>query len=166
MPMQTKHDFHKTIIGRSELLSFVDYGLTEVPAKTDTGAYRSAVHAVNISEHEGKLSFDLLGGHPAVDGPATRIETEEFNVVTIANSFGHKEERYEVKLRVKLSSKIFTTTFSLADRSKKVYPILLGRILLNHRFLVDPAESSIDRAELKRRFGIVEFLEEDSENKV
>lgn len=149
-------DFHKVIVGRSESLHFMDYNMADIPAKVDTGAYRSAVHADNIhlSEDGKTLSFRLLGGHPVCGALATDMSANSFKVVQISNSFGHTEERYEVKLRVKLGPKIFTATFSLADRSKKIYPILLGRKMLNNRFLVDTAHAQINRVELKKQYGI------------
>lgn len=153
--MASKHDFHKVIIGRSELLTFVGSEAINVPAKTDSGAYRSAVHASNITANEdGTLSFDLLGGHPVCGAMAHRVSAEEYKTVWIANSFGEREQRYEVKLKVKLGPKIFHANFTLADRSKKIYPVLLGRKLLNHRFLVDSAESSVNRVQLKKEYGI------------
>jgi len=156
-------DFHKVVVGRAEALHFMDYAIADVPAKVDTGAYRSAVHADNITlSADGKtLSFRLLGGHPVCGALATTIQTEQFTKVWIANSFGHREERFEVKLRVKLGSRIFTAAFSLADRSKKVYPILLGRKLLNNRFLVDTAYSQLNRVELKQQYNIEFPLDEE-----
>lgn len=160
-------DYHKVVIGRSESMTFVDFeGLEDVPAKTDTGAYRSAVHASNIhlDEKTGILSFDLLGGHPVCGAMRYRVETKEFSKVWVENSFGHREDRYEVKMRVKLGPKVFTARFSLADRSKKIYPILLGRKLLNNRFLIDPAASSLNRVELKQKYGI-DFPKDEEEGR-
>jgi hypothetical protein len=163
--MASKHDFHKVIIGRSEVLSFVGTDAINVPAKTDTGAYRSAVHASNISvDNNGVLSFDLLGGHPVCGAMERRITAESFTQVWVANSSGHREERYEVKLKVKLGPKVFHARFTLADRSKKIYPILLGRKLLNHRFLVDSSETSLDRVTLKQRYGI-DFPNDEEEGR-
>ncbi len=163
--MASKHDFHKVIIGRSEVLTFVGTDAISVPAKTDTGAYRSAVHASNITVDENNvLSFDLLGGHPVCGAMAHRVEAEDYKKVWIANSFGEREERFEVKLKVKLGPKIFHARFTLADRSKKIYPILLGRKLLNHRFLVDSSETSLDRVTLKRQYGI-EFPNDEEEGR-
>lgn len=163
--MASKHDFHKVIIGRSEVLTFVGSGAINVPAKTDTGAFRSAVHANNISVDENDvLSFDLLGGHPVCGAMAHRVEAEEYKKVWVANSFGEREERYEVKLKVKLGPKVFHARFTLADRSKKIYPILLGRKLLNHRFLVDSSETSLDRVTLKQQYGI-EFPNDEEEGR-
>lgn len=152
--MASKHDFHKVIIGRSELLDFVDIDAHKVPAKTDTGAYRSAVHAVNIKESDGVLSFKLLGNHPVCGAMAQKIETKDYSQVWVANSFGHRQQRYEVRLKVKLGPKVFMARFTLADRSKKIYPILLGRKLLNDRFLIDSSKTSLDRISLKKQYGI------------
>lgn len=163
--MASKHDFHKVIIGRSEVLSFIGTPAEKVPAKTDTGAYRSAVHATNISLNpDGTLSFDLLGGHAVCGAMAVRMTAEEFTSVWVANSFGHREERYEVKLKVKLGPKVFHARFTLADRSKKIYPILIGRKLLNHRFLVDSSETSLDRVTLKQRYNI-DFPNDEEEGR-
>jgi hypothetical protein len=155
-------DFHKVVIGRSELLHFMEYAIADIPAKTDTGAYRSAVHAdqISLSDDGLTLSFRLLGGHPVCGDLAQTMTTTSFTMVQIENSFGHREERYEVRLRVKLGPKVFTTAFSLADRSKKTYPILLGRKLLNNRFVVDTAFSQVDRVALKQQYGI-EFPEDE-----
>ena len=165
--MSSKHDFHKIIIGRSELLTFVGSEAINVPAKADTGAYRSATHAINIVVDENNvLSFDLLGGHPVCGAMSHRVVAESYTKVWIANSFGEREERYEVKLKVKLGPKVFHAQFTLADRSKKIYPILIGRKLLSHRFLVDSAESSVNRVELKKKYGIDFPLDEEVRNEV
>jgi len=158
-------DFHKVVIGRSESLHFMNYAMSDIPAKVDTGAYRSAVHAdkIRLSEDGKTLHFRLLGGHPVCGALATEMSTDDFKIVSISNSFGQTEERYEVKLKVKLGPKVFQTTFSLADRSKKIYPILLGRKMLNNRFLVDTSASQINRVELKKQYGISFPSDEEGE---
>lgn len=161
----SRKDFHKVVIGRAELLHFMDFDIADVPAKADTGAYRSAVHASNISvDEKGMLSFEILGGHPVCGSLSSVYKTKDFSTVTIANSFGHEERRYEVKLRVKLGPKIFKATFTLADRSKKIYPILIGRKLLNNRFIIDTSESSVNRVELKKQYGI-DFPKDEEEGR-
>lgn len=162
--MPNRRDFHKLVIGRSERLFFVDTGIHGVPAKVDTGAYRSAIHATGIKEKDGKLSFTLLGDHPVCGNMAETFETDVFKKVTISNSFGQEEDRYEVKLKVKLGPKVFNAKFTLADRSKKIYPILLGRTMLNGRFLIDTDESAIDRIQLKQEYGI-EFPNDEEEGR-
>ncbi len=145
---------YKAIIGRGELIELPDSGLVKVPAKTDTGAYSSSIHATNIRivTKRGKkyLQFDLLNGHPAYD-QSKRVETLRYEVVKVSNSFGEVQERYAVKLKVKLAGKKFMTEFTLADRSVKTFPVLLGRQLLNKRFLVDSNVTNIDRKTLKNK---------------
>lgn len=158
-------DFHKTVIGRAEPVHFMDFDIADIPAKVDSGAYRSAVHVSNvkISKDGKELTFTLLGGHPVFGKLAQVVTVRDFDKVRISNSFGHREERYEVKLRVKIGHKTFKTTFTLANRDSMVYPILLGRKLLNRRFLVDTANTGIDRLALKRLYNII--IPEEEEQK-
>ena len=159
--MVAKHNFHKVVIGRSELLTFVGSEAINIPAKVDTGAFSSSVHARDITVNDkGILSFELLGGHSLFGAMAHRVEAEEYTTVDIINSFGHRETRYKVKLKVKLGPKVFHAYFTLSDRSKMTYPILIGRSLLNHRFIVDSAETGINREALKTQYGI-EFREDE-----
>ncbi len=152
--MATKHDFHKVIIGRSEALHFVGFDLPNIPARVDTGAYSSSVHASNVilDEKTGVLSFDLLAGHPVCKGIGYHLEATHFKEVAVRSSFGHTEKRFEVPLRVKLGPKVFTARFTLANRSNNLYPILLGRKLLNHRFMVDSSKAGVSQVILKREF--------------
>lgn len=143
---------YKTIIGRAESVDFPIQLLVEVPSKIDTGAYLSAIHATDIREvtRKGKkvLKFTLLGNHASY--PYSReLEVSNYQLKTVENSFGVKQERYTVKFKVKLAGKIFVSEFSLADRSKKIFPILLGRTFLNKRFMVDTDIAHIDRKILK-----------------
>lgn len=152
------------VIGRSEPITFVGYtSLVDIPAKVDTGAYRSAIHADNIHiDDSGHLHFVLFGNHPICPNYATEISTDKYTTASISNSFGDTEQRYEVVLKVKIGPKVFKESFSLADRSKKIFPILLGRKLLNNRFLVDPAFTGISRRKLKTQFGV--YLPDDEED--
>ncbi len=162
--MKSRSKLHAMIIGRSEIISFVDYQqLVSIPAKVDTGAYRSAVHADNIYvDDAGHLHFTLFAGHPTCDNYATEIVSDKFTTVSVSNSFGDTDERYEVVLKVKIGPKIFRESFTLANRAKKIYPILLGRKLLNGRFLVDTSSCGISRKQLKTKYNI--SLPDDEED--
>ncbi len=141
------------IIGRTEKMAIADLVLG-VPAKIDTGAYRSAIHANSIRKmkRNGKtiLKVQLLG-HPC-SPDIYKLEFNEFEKVKVTNSFGHEEERYEVKLRIKLGPKVLDTSFTLADRSKNLFPILIGRKTLKGRYFIDVASAGIDRLALKKEF--------------
>lgn len=162
--MARRQDARLIIIGRSEPMDFIGYEkLASIPAKVDTGAYRSAIHADNIYvDDAGRLHFTLFAGHPTCANCATEIISDEFTTASVSNSFGDTEERYEVKMKVKIGPKVFKDSFTLANRAKKIYPVLIGRKLLNRRFLVDSAFSGISRKELKEKYHI--SLPDDEED--
>ena len=153
--MDEKND-SRSIIGRSAEIIFVDHNSIPIPAKIDTGAYRSAIHASNIRLDENNvLHFRVCGDHPAcADESAFDISTSEYEIINIENSFGDSEDRYEVKLRIKIADEEFKTSFTLANRQKKIYPILLGRLALKNRYIVDVDKSGVDRIALKEKYHI------------
>lgn len=111
----------REIIGRSAELFFADLSDVPFPAKIDTGAYRSTVHASDIYLDENNvLHFRLFGNHPVCQEASSEASATEFNSVVVANSFGDKEARYEVKLRIRIGDQEFVTPFTLADRQKNL----------------------------------------------
>jgi len=146
---------YQIVISRNETIDFVGVALG-IPAKVDTGAFRSAIHTtdIQITHKKGQdtLSCNLLGHKASPDGYP--FETTTFGKAVVINSFGRKEQRYEVTLRVKLGPKVFNTSFTLADRSNNLFPVLIGRKLLKRRFLVDVNTSNLNRKQLKKEFGI------------
>lgn len=154
---------YKTVIGRAETIDILQYFKTSVPAKIDTGAYASSIHVENIKEETRKggkkvLSFNLLSNHP-VYADSREIEIENYKKITVENSFGVSEERYKIELKVKIAGKTFSTPFTLANRSKKAFPILLGRTLLNNRFIVDTSVVHVSGTELKKK--LKDWLKKD-----
>lgn len=149
---------YRLVLTRNESVILSDHDKnTQFPGKIDTGAYRSAIHCTDgrIIKKDGKmfLSGNLLKDHPCAFGRSFYFETDEYEEVLVASSFGEQEKRYEVKLRCKIGPLVFNTTFTLADRSNKLFPLLIGRRALKGRFLVDVSTSNVDRPLLKRRFG-------------
>lgn len=126
------------IIGRAEKIDFVDYGVKDVAAKIDTGADSSSIWASNINEHDGELSFTLFGPKSKYyTGEVITLKKSNFGQKRVENSFGQRETRYTVKMRIRVKGRLIKATFTLSNRSKKVYPILLGRRMLSGKFLVD-----------------------------
>lgn len=131
--------YSKPVIGRVELLTFPDAKVLNMPAKVDTGAYRSSIWATKVKEENGVLRFVLLGPSSAHYSGEV-IETTEFKKVQVENSFGHKEERYSVFLSVEIHGKQIRSNFTLANRAAKKYPALIGRKMLKGRFVVDVSQ--------------------------
>ena len=142
----------KTIIGRAERVILPDHGTHLIPAKVDTGADVSSIWASNISEQDGCLEFVLFNETSEYyTGHVIRIDAANYRLTRIANSFGHKELRYVVKMRITILGRTIKATFTLADRSKKTYPILLGRRMLKNKFLVDVTKGTPLLAEEKAK---------------
>lgn len=129
----------KAVVGRAERIDFPEGDIRGVPAKIDTGAFRSSVWASDIREENSVLKFKLLSPESAFYS-GKDCETTKYEVVKVENSFGHKEDRYSVYLRVRLGPKVVRSNFTLSDRSQKTYPVLVGRKLLRGRYIVDVAE--------------------------
>jgi len=131
------------IIGRAENIDLRDFGLVNLPAKVDTGADLSSLWVSSISEDETGLHFVLFGPEsPYYTGIVQHFTKPDYAITRVANSFGQKELRYKVKLRITVKSRNVRATFTLSDRSLKTYPILLGRRLLRGKFLVDVADDN------------------------
>ncbi len=138
----------KKIIGRTDKVDLPELGLEEVQAKIDTGAYTSAIHCSKIhidSTKEGKelLVYTISGSRLGKGMRARIFKTDTFKLKKIRSSNGQVQLRYVIKTKLKLFNKVFNTEFSLSDRSHMKNPILIGRKLLNGRFLVDVAEEDL-----------------------
>ncbi len=122
------------------------FGLQNIEAKVDTGAYTSAIHCSHIKliERKGikKISFHILGSDQ--EGLGERVfVTRNFKEKKIKSSFGQIEERFVIKTKVKLFGRVIRADFSLTDRTEMRYPVLLGRKLLKNRFIVDVSQYNL-----------------------
>ena len=131
----------KTIIGRAERIDFPRGKIEGVPAKIDTGAYRTSVWATNVYEEDGTLHYTLLGPEsPYYSG--VELTTETFETVDVENSFGHSEKRYSIMMSIRMHGRRVRTNVTLSDRSNKTYPILVGRKMLKGKFVVDVSKGN------------------------
>lgn len=150
-----------TTIGRVEKISFPDFGLNNIHAKIDTGADLSSIWATDIYEHIGALHFKLLG--PKSDhftGDEVIVESPNYVLTRVANSFGHKELRYVIKLKTSIAGKTIMASFTLSNRSTKTYSVLIGRKLLNGKFLVDVSKGDpLEEVEKKKKGKMQKELE-------
>ena len=157
--MISKSDHKLEIIGVTEYVDLA--GVQNVPAKIDTGADTSSVWASNIDmKKDGTLSFSLFAEKsPYFTGEL--LESKDYIAKIIRSSHGDTQVRYRVKLPITIGSKSFETTFTLANRSRNNFPILIGRHTLEGNFLVDVSKSSIHRSENPRTPRLNRELKED-----
>ncbi len=126
----------KKIIGQAEKVSFPDLGDEVVYARIDTGAQTSAVWASSITVSNDRLEVIFYGPeHPAFTGKV--VYFDEFSHVKVISSNGQSELRYKIPLRICIGGKVIRSRVTLTDRSKQVFPVLIGRNTLRGKFIVD-----------------------------
>lgn len=136
----------KTIIGRREKVDLPDFNLNQIEAKIDTGAYTSALHCQKVKtvvrNGQEYVAFQLLdAAHPHFKNQI--FEFPIHKVKKIKSSNGSVQSRYIIKSTLKLGNDTFQIEFSLADRSRMEYPILIGRKALKNKFLIDVSKKHL-----------------------
>jgi len=136
----------KQVIGRVEKADFPDLALFEIDANIDTGAYTSSIHCKNIQKvmknNKAYVQFNLLdANHPHYNNRTYLLPLHSEK--EIKNSFGQTEKRFVVKTTIQLFHTTYSIELSLTDRSLMGYPVLLGRKMLNKRFVVDVSKKNL-----------------------
>ena len=129
-------------VGWRELVGLPELGLKRVPAKIDSGARTSSLHAIVLDEFEREgekyVRFEVFF-------PAHHVmqvcEAVHVDVRGITSSNGETQMRYVIKTPLKIGTETFRAEISLADRSDMKFPMLIGRSALRRRFLVDSGNS-------------------------
>src|SRR4051812_5229162 len=105
---------NKTVIGRAEKVNFPTLGLKAVPAKIDTGADASTIWCSMIKMTGDELHCAFFGkGSPFFTGKTVTFKSKDIDLTRVANSFGHRELRYKVKIPMELKGRTVKATFTL-----------------------------------------------------
>ncbi len=150
----------KKIIGLTEYVSVAN--IKKIPAKIDTGADSSSIWVSNITiDKDHKLSFTLLSPeHKKYTGE--KITVEDYRAINVRSSNGQEEIRYRTTLPIKIAGKQLNTQFSLSNRKKNIFPILIGKKTLRNIFLVDPSISKIKiKSKHKKPNDLLEIFKEN-----
>ena len=130
------------ILGRSDRVDLPGLGLEDIQAKIDTGDYTSSLHCLRAEVINDQLEFVLLDEeHPEFTG--IKYTFKKFEQREIKNSFGEAELRFVIKTKVKIFDHIIKAEFSLSNRGNLKFPVLLGRKILRHRFLIDVTKKDL-----------------------
>lgn len=123
-------------VGRTETVYFPDFESGPDSAKIDTGAYGNALHVEDVYVQDGLLHF-TIGGKQRV--------FEEYGTIVVKNSFGKRQKRYSIVTRMKMGKKTYRLHFSLTDRNKMKYPVLIGRRFIGRfGYMVDVRKKDIN----------------------
>lgn len=106
-------------------------------ARIDTGAETSSIDAQNVKfferDSEKWVSFDVIN---RTNGQKHHFEKKIYRRTSIKR-IGGDEYRTVVQMRIRFGNEIITSQFTLADRSKFEYQVLIGRNILAGRAVVD-----------------------------
>jgi hypothetical protein len=124
------------LFGQNEYITILPDHL-RLPARIDTGATTSSIHAIDIKkfERDGKkwVRFNLVGP----DGRKHKLERPWIRTIEVKRHGTEQQVRPVVKFEVIMGPLKLHTQFSLTDRSQFKYPVLIGRSLLEGRAVVD-----------------------------
>lgn len=140
---KSTHGLPKKVIGRIELVGLPEFGLTDIAAKSDTGAYSGALHAENIRLIEKGNKKELHFQIPHfTDGRTHTTElvdcvSHDFEAVFVKSSNGQRQNRYKISTLVRIQGRGYQAQFTLTNRQTQKVPMLLGRKLLRGNFLVN-----------------------------
>ncbi|QUM84164.1 ATP-dependent zinc protease [Moritella sp. 36] len=141
VPLAKNNTAGKVILGQEEWVWF-DELQTNFKSRIDTGATTSSLNATEIVkfERDGQdwVKFNLSHKDDKavfpMEVPVVRtIKIRQTNAVEALR-------RYVVSLPIELGDIKTETEFTLADRSRMIFPILLGRTFLKDIAIVDVAQ--------------------------
>ena len=137
-----------TAANSPQVLGWVEEGLilpekVAVKFKLDTGALTSSMHAENFDRFEKDgddwIRFTVEREDINTEQQVrTRLERKIVRDVTVRGA-GGAEERPVVLMKVCLGNQVYEEQFSLNDRDKMNYPVLIGRRMLEK---IGPVDSS------------------------
>lgn len=133
-----------TVIGWREWVALPALGITHIKAKTDTGARTSALHAFYVEPfQQGGIPWLRFGIHPLQKRSDRVIECSApvADRRIVIDSGGHPEQRYVIETPVRVGAIEFPIELTLTNRDTMRFRMLLGRVALQERFLVDPSAS-------------------------
>ena len=133
------------IIGSTEYVEIE--GIKHIPAKIDTGADSSSLWASQIDvDKKGTLSFVLFDKNsPFYTGEVIKRKKDEYEVKIIRSGHGDERIRYRTELMLGVNGHTIHAMFTLSNRSRNNFPVLIGRRTLKNRFLVDVSKMSVTK---------------------
>jgi hypothetical protein len=144
-----KHE--KQLIGWREYISFPDWGVGHIRAKTDTGAKTSAVDVASISETKNnQVVFDLIihdkhrDRHKKIRCPIARKSR-------VKSSNGKSEDRIFVKTLIRIGPVEKEAEIGLVCRKNMICRALIGRTSLEGDFIIDPSRKYLQGAKAVRK---------------
>jgi hypothetical protein len=135
-------------LGSKEIIGSIEWLYMDPPghhyrARIDSGAETSSLSASEVIEFERdgddwvRFTFQHDSADDAIDFELPIKRT----VLIRQASSAQPDRRVVVELDIRLGDQLQTTEFTLTDRSRMTYPVLLGRAFLLDLYVVDVSRS-------------------------
>ncbi|CAA9890183.1 conserved hypothetical protein [Candidatus Methylobacter favarea] len=132
------------LLGWREWVALPEFDINQIKAKIDTGARSSALHAFAIDPYrKGGQRWVMFAIHPKQKHSDGYIECHApvKDRRLVSDSGGHKQRRYVIETRLILGDTNIRTEMTLTNRDSMLFRMLIGRTLINTRFIIDPSAS-------------------------
>ena len=129
--------YSQEMIGRIDKFDLPELGIYNIKAKLDTGAKTSSINCGSIIPTGYKqVKFIVM------DAKNNRFTDDYFiedisRISRVRSSNGEVEKRYFINTKIIIYGKEYDMEVSLSSRKDMLYPLLIGRELLNKGFNVD-----------------------------
>lgn len=125
----------------------------KMPAKLDTGALTSSIHAEEkeLFERDGKKWVRFIVTDPGEkNSPRTRVEAPLVRIAHIKEPGGKSVAREVVRLNFTIGERKMRADFTLNNRSNMLSPVLIGRTTIKEIGLVDPGRAYLADQKIMR----------------
>ena len=147
---------HPIQAGWKEYADFPGWGLRRVKVKLDTGARSATIGARSFEVFKKADGFEVEMQVAPYRKDPNRVATIRIPVVgfiRVRSTAGIAEERPMVEVVIRLGGVTKRICATVADRSRMLVPVLLGRIALAPEFVVDPAQKFLLPRRSRRKRG-------------
>lgn len=134
----------EAIVGWREWVALPELGVDAIKAKVDTGARSSALHVFNLASFRRRgeewLRFEI---HPVQRDASvsTMAEAKLLEYRHVRSSSGESSVRPVIVTTVDWNGHHWPVEMTLASRDQMGFRLLLGRLAVRGRFLVDAGNS-------------------------
>lgn len=140
------------MLGWREVVHLHALDLCHIPAKIDTGARTTALHAEGIQTFESTDGVSMVEFSPPVlrMEPRRRVQLPIIDVRPVKNTSGQAMERVVIATDLTIGGRSWEIEVTLADRADMDFPLIIGRqAIRRQRLTVHPGRSFLTHEALQ-----------------